>query len=67
MEYYRMRVAELEKAEILVNKVMDIIDNSKQRYNDTVIQSHDDNARATAQNKWKALDDLQNEIEQLKI
>lgn len=66
-EFYRMRAAELEKAENMNNKVMDIIDNAKQRYSDIVFSSHDDKARAVAQNKWKALDDIQHEIKQLQL
>jgi hypothetical protein len=66
-EYYRMKAAELEKVEIVANKVMDIIDNDKQRYSKIVALSHDDKARAVAQNKWKALDDLQKEIEILEL
>lgn len=64
-EYYRMRVAELEKSEVVVNKIMGIIDNTKQCYSNTVKKSHDDEARAVALNKWKALDDIQKEIEWL--
>ena len=64
-EYYRMRVAELEKSEVIVNKIMGIIDNTKQCYSNTVEKSHDDKARAVALDKWKALDDIQKEIEWL--
>lgn len=64
-EYFRMKAAELEKVEIMKNKIMDLIDNSKQGYGDIVLLSHDDKSRAVAQNKWVALDDLQKQINQL--
>ena len=64
-EYYRMRVAELKKSEVVVNKIMGIIDNTKQCYSNTVKKSHDDKTRAVAWNKWKALDDIQKGIEWL--
>ncbi|HBC98700.1 MAG TPA: hypothetical protein DC053_03845 [Lachnoclostridium sp.] len=66
-EYYRMLAAEREKAEIAVNKVKDIIENDKQRYSDIVMTHPDDSVRLVAQNKWKALDDLQKELDQMKI
>lgn len=66
-EFYRMRAAEMERAENMNNKAMDIIDNAKQKYSDIVFSSHDDKARAVAQNKWKALDDIQHEIKQLQL
>lgn len=66
-EYYRMKAAELEKDENAVSKVKAIIDNEKQRYADIVWSHPDDAVRIVAQNKWKALDDLQKEIEQLEI
>lgn len=66
-EYYRMKAAELEKDENAVNKVKAIIDNEKQRYAD-IAWSHPDNAvRIVAQNKWKALDDLQKQFEQMQV
>ena len=64
-EYYRMKAAELEADGIAVNQIKNIIDNEKQRYSDIVWLSHDDKERAVAQNKWKALDDLQKEIEKI--
>lgn len=64
-EYYRMKAAELEKFEIVTNKIIYLFDNAKQGYSDIVAKSHDVKARATAQNKWKALNDLQHEIEQM--
>ncbi|RFZ78775.1 hypothetical protein DS742_11730 [Lacrimispora amygdalina] len=64
-EYFRMKAAELEKVEIVKNKIMDLIDNSKQSYGDIAGLSHDDKLRAVAQNKWVALDDLQKQINQL--
>lgn len=64
-EYYRMRVAELENYEVVVNKIMGIIDNTKQCYSNTVEKSNDDKVRAVALDKWKALDDIQKEIEWL--
>lgn len=36
-EYYRMKAAELEKAETAFNKVKDIIENEKQRYRDIIL------------------------------
>ena len=66
-QYYRMKAAELEKDENIAKRHMDIIDNEKQRYSDIVALSHDDKVRATAQNKWKALDDLQKQFEQMQV
>jgi hypothetical protein len=66
-EYYRMKTAELEKGENAADRLIGIIDNEKQRYSDIVALSHDDKARAAAQNKWKALDDLQKEFEQIQV
>lgn len=65
LEFYKMKATELEKVEIVKNKIMDLIDNSKQSYGDIVGLSHDDKSRAVAQNKWVALDDLQKQINQL--
>ncbi|WP_024348202.1 hypothetical protein [Lacrimispora indolis] len=64
-ELYRMRAAELEKKEIVLDKVMDIIDNAKQGYHDVVWSGTDFFTGIAAQNKWKALDDLQHEIEEM--
>lgn len=66
-EYYRMKAAELEKAENAFNKVKDIIENDKQRYSDIVMTHPDDSVRLVAQNKWKALDDLQKELDKMQI
>ena len=66
-EYFRMKAAELEESEIAKNRIMDLIDNSKQSYGDIVLLSHDDKSRAVAQNKWVALDDLQKQINQLRL
>lgn len=66
-EFYRMRAAELEKAENMNNKVMDIIDNAKQEYRDILYKSRDDKEKTVAQNKWIALDDIQKEINQLQL
>lgn len=66
-EFYRMLADEREKAEIMVNKVKDIIENDKQRYSDIVMTHPDDSVRLVAQNKWKALDDLQKELDQMQI
>ncbi len=65
LEYYRMKAAELEKAEIVKDKILEVLENTKQEYADVVGFSHDGKARAVAQNKWKALDDIQKEIELL--
>lgn len=65
LEYYRMKAAELEKSEIVKDKILEVFENTKQEYADIVEFSHDGIARAVAQNKWKALDDIQREIELL--
>ena len=64
-EFYRLRAEESEKAENAFNKVMDIIENAKQRYSDIVFTNPSDTVRIVAQNKWKALDDLQKEVKKL--
>lgn len=64
-EYYRMKAAELERVENATSKIIDLFNNAKQEYSDVVVLSHDDKARTVAQNKWKALDDLQHKIEQM--
>lgn len=64
-EYYRMKAAELEKVEIVNLKILELFENAKQEYAGVVGLSHDDKARAVAQNKWKAIDDLQKEVEML--
>jgi len=66
-EYYRMKAAELEKGENAVKKVKAIIDNEKQQYADIVWSHPDDAVRLVAQNKWKALDDLQKELDHIQI
>lgn len=64
-EFYRMRAAELEKAENAVNKIKDIIENAKQRYGEIMWEKVDDAPGLPELYKWKALDDLQCEIEQM--
>lgn len=66
-EYFRMKAAELEEVEIMKNKIMDLIDNSKQSYGDIVVLSHNYKSRAIAQNKWEALDDLQKLINKIEL
>jgi hypothetical protein len=66
IEYYKMRVNELEKAAIFVNKVMEMIDNTKQRYNDLVINGRNESAKLEAKNKWVAVNDLEKEIAELR-
>lgn len=55
-----------KKAEAVTDRIMAIIDNSKQTYSDTIMQSHEVKAREVAMSKWKALDDLQKEIRGLR-
>lgn len=66
-ECLHMRIAELEIAAIVASKIKSIIDNDKQQYSDMARLQPDNTVRVIAQNKWKALDDLQKEIEQLEI
>lgn len=66
-EYYRMLAAEREKAEIAINKFKDIIENDKQRYSDIAMTHPDDSVRLVAHHKWKALDDLQKELDKMQI
>nr|DAI95305.1 MAG TPA: hypothetical protein [Bacteriophage sp.] len=64
-EYYKMKTAELEKADIFVNKVKEIFDNAKQRYKDVTIQSNNNLLRVEAKNKMDALIDLEKELGQV--
>ncbi|ADL03362.1 hypothetical protein [Lacrimispora saccharolytica] len=64
-EYYRMKAAELEKAETAFNKVKDIIENEKQRYRDIIWSKKDATQNIQELYKWKALDDLQHKIEEM--
>lgn len=64
-EYYRMKAAELEKAETAFNKVKDIIENEKQRYRDIIWSKKDATQNIPELYKWKALDDLQHKIEEM--
>lgn len=64
-EFYRMRAAELEKAENAVNQIKDIIENAKQRYGEIMWQKVNDVPELPELHKWKALDDLQHEIKQM--
>lgn len=64
-EFYRMRAAELEKNENAVNQIKDIIENAKQRYGDIMCKKVNDVPNLPELHKWKALDDLQHEIEEM--
>lgn len=64
-EFYRMRAAELEKNENAVNQIKDIIENTKQRYGDIIWKKVNDVPNLPELHKWKALDDLQHEIEEV--
>jgi hypothetical protein len=64
-EFYRMRAAELEKTEKVVNQIKDIIENAKQRYGEVLWQKANVVTNSPESHKRKALVDLQNEIEQM--
>ncbi|WP_143318915.1 hypothetical protein [Clostridium sp. HBUAS56010] len=64
-EFYRMKAAELEKNENAVNQIKDIIENAKQRYGEIMWKKVNDVPWLPELYKWKALDDLQCEIEQM--
>ena len=64
-EFYRMKAAELEKTENAVNQIKDIIENTKQRYGEIMWQKINDVTDLPELYEWKAIDDLQKEIELL--
>lgn len=64
-ERYKMKVAELEKMEIVFHKIMDIMNNAKQWYGDAMRSNSGNATGIMASNKWDAIDDLQREIEKM--
>jgi hypothetical protein len=64
-ERLRMTVAELWKSDNVVKKVLDILDNIMQQYDDSFIKSHDITERVKLFNKWKALKDFREELEKI--
>lgn len=64
-EFYRMRAAELEKTEIAAKQIKSIIENAKQRYGDVIWSNCDETTNIPELHKWKALVDLQREIEEM--
>jgi hypothetical protein len=64
-ERLRMTVAELGKSDNVVKKVLDILDNIMQQYDDSFIKSHDITERVKLFNKWKALKDFREELEKI--
>lgn len=58
-ERLHMAVTELEKSDNVVKKVMGILDNIMQQYDDRFVKSHDITERVKLFNKWKALKDFQ--------
>lgn len=64
-EFYKMRAEELEKTEIVVKQIKSIIENAKQGYGDVIWSKCDETTNIPELHKWKALDDLQHEIEEM--
>lgn len=64
-EFYRMRVAELESIENVANQIKDIIENAKQRYGEVIWGKANEVSNSPELYKLEALEDLQNEIEQM--
>ncbi|WP_143322546.1 hypothetical protein [Clostridium sp. HBUAS56010] len=63
-EQLRMRVAELEKSDIAVRKVFDILENRMQVYDDKCMKSCDVSEKVKLFDKWKALKEFREELEQ---
>lgn len=66
-EFYRMKAVELEKYESIKNEIEDIIDNAMQQYSDIIHHSGDSKMETIAQYNWKALAEVKEKIEQLKM
>lgn len=64
-ERLRMTVAELERADNMVKKVMEILDNIMQQYDDRFLKSHDLDERVKLFDKWKVLKDFRIELEKI--
>lgn len=62
LECYRMIVAELEEVKGQFSMVMDIIENRKQIYSDTMMLTHDTKEKDRAILQWHTLNDLQKEV-----
>lgn len=63
-EQMRMRVAELEKSDNAVRKVFDILENRMQLYDDKCMKSCDVTEKVKLFDKWKALKEFREELEQ---
>lgn len=63
-ERLRMRVAELEKSDNAVRKVFDILENRMQVYDDKCMKSCDVAEKVKLFDKWKALKEFREELEQ---
>ncbi len=67
LEFYKMRVAELHGSDMKLNKVVDLIDNAMQIYDDRFMKSHDVDERVNLFDRWKVLRDIKDELEQLEL
>ncbi|EXG86203.1 hypothetical protein K413DRAFT_3026 [Clostridium sp. ASBs410] len=62
-EYFSMRAAEAERAENQISQIRAAIAIHKQNHSDTMVMTHDQKKKATEQCVWKALDNIEKEIE----
>ena len=67
LEFYKMRVAELNGSDMKLNKVVDLIDNAMQIYDDRFMKSHDVDERVNLFDRWKVLRDIKDELEQMEL
>ncbi|WP_313182088.1 hypothetical protein [Lacrimispora sp.] len=62
-EYYSMRAAVAERAENQISQIRTVIAIHKQNHSDTMVMTHDQKKKAEEQCAWKALDNIEKEIE----
>lgn len=63
-ERLKMTVSELEKSDNVVKKVLDILDNIMQQYDDSFVKSHDITERVKLFNKWESIEGFPGRIKE---
>jgi len=62
-EYFSMRAAEAERAENQISQIRAAIAIHKQNHSDTMMHTHNLDQKKEAQHMWKAMDNIEKEIE----
>jgi hypothetical protein len=63
LEYFRTKSAELDERENQIQRIKDTVAIYKQSYSDTMVHTHNLDQKKEAQHMWRALDNIEKEIE----